>query len=115
VRAWAIIRANATVLAGSGKPVVFGSVVPGSYVIQWSVRLPRTCATVVNVDERSPVKTPIQLPGGGGTDVVVGYASNVATETVPASGGHRVSETTLDTFNATGQPTPMAFDAAVIC
>src|ERR1700760_867219 len=54
VRAWAIIRANATVLASSRKPVVFSSVVPGSYVIQWPMRLPRTCATVANVDERSP-------------------------------------------------------------
>ena len=115
VRAWAIIRANATVLASSGKPVVFASVVPGSYVIQWPGRLPRTCATVANVDERSPTKTPIQFPGGGGTDVVIGYASNVATETVPVSGGHKVSETTLDTFNQSGQPTPMAFDVAVIC
>ncbi|HYZ81427.1 MAG TPA: hypothetical protein VE571_09175, partial [Solirubrobacteraceae bacterium] len=54
VRAWAIVRANATVMASSRRPVVFASAVPGSYVIQWAVRLPRTCATVANVDERSP-------------------------------------------------------------
>jgi hypothetical protein len=115
VRAWAIIRANGSVVTSSRKPVTFTSLVPGSYVIQWPIRLPRTCATVVNVDNRSPDKTPIQVGGGGGMDVVIGYASNVATTTVPTSTGHNVSETTLDTFNQAGQPTPMAFDVAVIC
>jgi hypothetical protein len=115
VRAWAIIRANATMLAGSGKPIVFASVIPASYVIRWGVRLPRTCATVANVDERSPDKTPVQLPNGGGASAVVGYASNVDTETVPTSGKRKVSETSLDTFNQSGQPTPMTFDVAVIC
>ncbi len=66
VRAWAIIRANATVLASSRKPVVFSSVQSlALYVIQWPVRLPQTCATVANVDERSPDQTPITLPNGG--------------------------------------------------
>jgi hypothetical protein len=115
VRAWAIIRANATVLASSDKPVVLASAVPGGYRIQWGVRLPRTCATVANVDVRSPDKTPVSLPGGGGTDVVIGSVSGVDTETIPTGGGHRVSETNLNTFNETGQPTPMAFDVAVIC
>ena len=116
VRAWAIIRSNATVLASSGKrPVVFASAFPGSYVIHWGVLLPRTCATVANVDERSPDQTPIQLPNGGGASAVIGYASNVDTETVPSGGGHKVSETVLDTFNQAGQPTPMTFDVAVMC
>jgi hypothetical protein len=115
VRAWAIIRANATVLASGEKPVVFGSVFPGSYVIQWPVRLPRTCATVANVDDRSPNFTQIPLPNGGTTGAVIGYASNVDTESVPRGGGHKLSQTTLDTFNQAGQPTPMAFDIAVIC
>ena len=53
VRAWAIIRADATVLASGSKPIVFPRAVPGLYVIQWSVRLPRTCATVANIDDRT--------------------------------------------------------------
>jgi hypothetical protein len=115
VRAWAIIRANATVLASGGKPVVFSSVIPGSYVIQWGVRMPRTCATVANVDERSPDQTPITLPNGGGADAAIGYVSNVDTEVIPTSGGHKISKTSLDTFNQSGQPTPMTVDVAVIC
>jgi hypothetical protein len=115
VRAWAIIRANATVIASSGKPIVSASAVPGGYRIQWGVRLPRTCATVADVDVRSPDKTPVQLPGGGGTDVVIGSVSGVDTETIPASSGHTIAETNLNTFNQAGQPTPMAFDVAVIC
>jgi hypothetical protein len=115
VRAWAIIRANATVLASSRKPVVLPRAVPGLYIIQWPVRLPRTCATVANIDDRSPNQTPIQLPDGGTASAAIGYVSSVDTETVPSGGGHRISETSLNTFNQSGQPTPMAFDVAVIC
>jgi hypothetical protein len=115
VRAWAIIRANATVLASSRKPVVFSGPIPGSYVIQWPVRLPRTCATIANVDERSRPQTPIQLPNGGTGSAAIAYVSNVDTETLPSSGGHKASETTLNTFNQSGQPMPMVFDVAVIC
>jgi hypothetical protein len=115
VRAWAIVRANATVIASSRKPVVFASVVPGSYVIQWPVPVPRTCSTLATVDNRSPNPTPIQLTSGGTASAVIGYASNVSTETVPTSAGRRISETNLNTFNQAGQPTPMAFDVAVIC
>jgi hypothetical protein len=115
VRAWAIIRANATVIASSRKPVVFASVAPGSYVIQWPTRLPRTCATIANVDNRSPNQTPIQLPNGGTASAAIGYASNVHTETVPTSSGGKVSETGINTFNEGGQATPMAFDVAVLC
>jgi hypothetical protein len=116
VHAWAIIRANATVLAGGGKPIVSAGVVPGSYEIQWGVRLPRTCATVANVDERSPVadETPI-TSGNGITNVIIGYVSSVNTQTVPSGGGKKVSLTSLNTFNQSGQPTPMDFDVAVIC
>jgi hypothetical protein len=115
VHAWAIIRANATVLASGGKPTVSASEVPGGYEIQWGVRLPRTCATIANVDERSPDKTPVSFPNGGGTDVVIGYVSSVNTQTVPSGGGRKVSVTSLNTFNQAGQPTPMEFDVAIIC
>ena len=79
------------------------------------MRLPRTCATVANVDERSPDQTPITLPNGGAASAVIGYVSNAVTQTVPAGGGHKLSETRLDTFNQAGQPTPMTFDVAVVC
>jgi hypothetical protein len=116
VRAWAIIRSNATVLASSGKrPIVIASAIPGSYEIEWGVRLPRTCATVANVDERSPDQTPIQLPNGGTASAAIGYVSSVRTVTVPAGSGHESSDTSLDTFSQSGQPTPMAFDVAVVC
>ncbi len=77
--------------------------------------MPRTCATVANVDERSPDQTPITLPNGGAASAVIGYVSNAVTQTVPAGGGHKLSETMLDTFNQAGQPTPMTFDVAVVC
>jgi len=115
VRAWAIIRANGSVLASSRKPVSFAGAVPGSYVIQWPVKLPRTCATIANVDERSPDQTPIQLPNGSGASAAIGYASNVDTETIPGGTGRKISETTLDMFNQSGELAPMTFDIAVIC
>ena len=114
VHAWAIIRANASVLASGGKPTVSAGEVPGSYEIQWGVRLPRTCATIANVDERSPDQTPVSVPNGG-TDVVIGYVSSVNTQTVPTSTGGKVSVTSLNTFNQSGHPTPMEFDIAIIC
>ena len=116
VRAWAIIRANATVIASSGKPVVFASVVPGSYVIQWAVRLPRTCATVANVDERSPDHDPHPLPtavdGERGDRL---RQQRRYRDRAERCDGHKISETSLNTFNQSGQPTPMAFDVAVVC
>ena len=57
----------------------------------------------------------MSFPNGGGTDVVIGYVSSVNTQTVPSSGGKKVSVTSLNTFNQSGQPTPMEFDVAVIC
>ena len=114
VRAWAIIRANATVLASGARPSVSAGLVPGSYLIQWAVKLPRTCATVANVDERSPNLTPIQV-GNGATNVAIGYVSGAITQTVPTSGRGKASETSVNTFNQSGQPTPMTFDVAIIC
>jgi hypothetical protein len=115
VRAWAIVRADGTLLAGSDRPASFESLVFGSYVIEWRTRLPGTCATVANVDSRSPNPTPIQLPNGGSASAVIGYAGNVETAPVRTGPGKKLSETSLDTFNQSGQPTPMAFDVAVIC
>ena len=115
VRAWAIIRANATVLASSGKPVVFASAVPGSYVIQWGVRLPRTCATVANVDERSPDEDSDPVSRRWRNRCGDRLRQQRRDRDRPDLRRPKVSETTLDTFSQSGQPTPMAFDVAVIC
>jgi hypothetical protein len=114
VRAWAIVRANATVLAGGGKPTVSAAALPGGYVIDWGVRLPRTCATVADVDVRSPNLTPVQV-GSSTADVAIGYVSSVTTQTVPTAAHRKVSETSVNTFNQSGQPTPMTFDIAIVC
>ena len=116
VRAWAIVRADATVLAGGGKPTVSAGAIPGSYVIQWGTKLPRTCATVANVDARSPAADETLVQSGGfTTNVFIGYVSSVDTQTVPRGGGRRVSVTSLNTFNQSGQPTPFEFDVAIVC
>jgi hypothetical protein len=116
VRAWAIVRANATVAASGGKPIVSAGLVPGSYVIDWGVRLPRTCATVANVDARSPAadETPVRI-GNSLANVFIGYVSGVDTQTVRRSGGGKISVTSLNTFNQSGQPTPFEFDLAIVC
>jgi hypothetical protein len=114
VRAWAIIRANATVIASGHRPSVSAQALPGSYLIQWDTKLPRTCATVANIDQRSPNLTPVSV-GGGQTNVAIGYVSSIVTETVPTGGRQTASETALTTFNQSGEPTPMTFDVAVIC
>jgi hypothetical protein len=118
VRAWAIIRADGSVIAGAGKPTVSVTpAVPGSYGIQWGVSLPRTCATVANVDMRSPAPTETVVPPGGGVEhVVAGYVSQVNTVTLAKNGKRRrVPVTGLVTLNQAGQPTALAFDVAVIC
>jgi hypothetical protein len=118
VRAWAIVRADGGVMASGGKPTVSVSAdAPGTYGIQWGVNLPKTCATVANVDARSPAPTEtVSIPGGTTQSVVAGYASQVHTQTYTRSTRpHRVSVTGLITLNQVGQPTALAFDVVVIC
>jgi hypothetical protein len=116
-RAWAIVRANGSVIASAGQPAVTTSTLaPGFYDIRWGVVLPRTCATVANVDLRSPAPTESLHVSGGTQNVVAGYVSGVNTTTVsrPVK-PHRLSGTGLVTLNQAGQPTALAFDVAVIC
>lgn len=118
VRAWAIVRADGSVIASAGKPrVTAPATVPGAYTIQWGVSLPKVCATVANVDLRSPGPTEtIPLSGGGEEGVVAGYVSQVRTQTFPGTGKpHRQAVTGLVTLNQAGQPTALAFDVGVIC
>jgi hypothetical protein len=118
VRAWAIVRADGSVIASAGKPTVSVTpAVPGSYGMQWGVTLPRTCATIANIDARSPAPTETVVPpGGGGENIVAGYVSQVNTVTLAKNGKRRrVAVTSLVTLNQTGQPTALGFDVAVIC
>jgi hypothetical protein len=118
VRAWAIVRADGSVIASTGKPSVSVSATqPGTYGIQWGVKLPKTCATVANIDMRSPAPTEtVPLPGGTTQRVVAGYVSQVHTQTYTRSTQpRRLAATGLVTLNQAGQPTALAFDVAVIC
>jgi hypothetical protein len=118
VRAWAIIRADGSVIASAGKPTVqVSDGAPGAYGIQWGVSLPKTCATVATIDARSPAPTEtVPLPGGTTQGVVAGYVSQVHTQTVTrTTKPRRVAATGLVTLNQVGQPTALAFDVAVIC
>jgi hypothetical protein len=116
VRAWAIIGASGNVIASGGKPTVTTTAsTPGAYGVDWGVSLPQTCATVANVDFRSPGPTEtVPLPGGSTENVIAGYVSQVHTQNY-SSGSGTHSVTGLDTFNQSGQPTPLAFDVEVIC
>lgn len=119
VRAWAVVKADGDVIAGGGRPsvtVIPG--VPGEYSIRWGVAFPHTCATVANVDIHSPAPTEtVPLPGGTTQSVAAGYISEVNSQPFPKRSGSQRTEyaTTFTTLNQAGQPTPLAFDVAVIC
>jgi hypothetical protein len=108
VRAWAIVSSDGKVLEGKGGPragMAFG--VPSGYIIRWGVKVGR-CATEATVDEyASPRTEQIVVPNGSPTSLTAGYA-------VAATAG-RSNATDVQTFDQTGQPTPLGFDVAVIC
>jgi hypothetical protein len=116
VRAWAIVSSTGKVLSASGAPRVdFVSSSPGLFDIRWSVRFPPHCATLANIDSQSPATETIPITVGGSTGtetLAAGYVSAVASSSARAS---TRSGTLLTTFNQAGQPTPLAFDVAVIC
>jgi hypothetical protein len=115
VRAWAIVRANGTVIASSGKPdVTTGSDEPGVYGISWGVSLPKTCATVGNIDFRSTPTETVSIPGGGTENIVAGYVSQVHTQ-ASSSPDDKRPVTGLVTLDQAGHPTSLAFDVAIIC
>jgi hypothetical protein len=71
---------------------------------------------VANIDQRSPTPTETVPISGGTQPIVAGYVTQVHTQTYARSGTpRRVAETGLVTVNQAGQPTPLAFDIAVIC
>jgi hypothetical protein len=108
VRAWAIVAPNGKVVAGRGKPKVtelLGD--PGGYDIRWGVKVPR-CATSVTVDTKSsPPTETLPITGDPIAQFTAGYAVGTTSR--------RHNQTTVQTFNQQGEPTPLAFDALVIC
>jgi hypothetical protein len=108
VRAWAIVGPNGNVIAGRGKPKVSllaGD--PGGYDIRWGVKVPR-CATSALIDTAtSPLTETVPISGNPTAQFTAGYA-------VGATPG-RHNQTTVQTFNQTGNPTPLAFDVVVVC
>jgi hypothetical protein len=116
VRAWAIVSSTGKVLAGSGQPrISFQPSSPGLFDISWSVRFPFPCATLANIDDRSPPTETIPITVGDSTgteSLAAGYVSGVGSAS-PRTSNH--SATLLTTLNQAGQPTPLAFDVAVIC
>jgi hypothetical protein len=120
VRTWAVITPTGKVVASRGKPNVSvpgGPAPTGFYIIDWGVPVPKTCATVANIDVRGatgPTET-VTTPVFPGANVIAGYASQVST--IGGSDRSRATTpvTSLATFNQAGQLTPLPFDVAVIC
>ncbi len=112
VRAWAIIGADGRVIAGGGKPKSSVAAFSGHYAITWGVRLPRSCATIANVDYRSRPTETVPVSGNTTQALPAGYVSGVDSGT---SGRKPLSRTVVTTFNQAGQVTPLVFDVAVIC
>lgn len=112
VRAWAIVAPNGTVIRGAGKPrVTLLSADPGGYGIRWRVAVGR-CATSATIDFRSSPSTEhVPLFGNPSVPYTAGFAV-ASTVRGTSSGG---DQTVVQTFNEQGQPTPLAFDVAVVC
>jgi hypothetical protein len=101
-RAWAIVRANGTLLAGAGHPRAHFNP-PNSYLVTWGPKVGR-CATQATVDgaASSPTET------SPSASFVAGYA---VASTLGSSGG----ATYVETYNQSGTPTPLAFNLTVTC
>ncbi len=111
VRAWAIVDANGHVVASGGRPRVgLSAHLPGSYELRWRVVFPDHCSTQATVDAAlSQTTETAPLPGGSVT-LPAGFATETGTIT-----RYGLSSSGVQTFNQAGQPTPLAFDVAVIC
>ena len=107
-RAWAIVRANGQVITGAGHPSATpGAGLPGEYFVHWGVKVKR-CATLATIDTSSAPTEHVAVPGDSSLALPAGYA-------LAGTTGGRVPETTVVTYNQSGQPTPLAFNVAVIC
>jgi hypothetical protein len=100
IRAWAVVDPNGHVEAGAGGPQAGATGVPGDYEILWRVPIPGRCATVASIDAHL-------------SSFVAGFA--VASTVGRPRKRNFGPQTVVDTYNRSGQPTPLAFDIAVIC
>jgi hypothetical protein len=114
VRAWAIVAPSGKVIAGGGKPHAIAF--DGHYQIFWDVPIPKTCATVANVEERDALgPTEMATTPGGSESVIAGYVSDVETIGGLLGRNKTAPNTTLLTFNQSGQLADLPFDVSVIC
>jgi hypothetical protein len=111
VRAWAVVRPDGRVIAGAGGPRVFSLEIPGFWGMRWRVIFQGRCETSATVDYRTSLLTE-QLPVSGAS---VPFRAGFAVASTAGVPGKRGDETDVQTFNQSGQPTPLGFDVAVIC
>jgi hypothetical protein len=104
VRAWATVRSNATVISSSSRKVTVRMhempVPPGDYDVFWHTRPTSRCTAVVSIDARA------QSPAG----MAPGSAA-AETFQFPRQG----EETTVLTYDGTGQSKALPFDVALLC
>lgn len=110
VRAWALVRGNAQVIASAGRPRVTQNVgLPSEYIIHWGVNAAH-CGTVASIDGADSRPTEeVTGPGNSSLSLAAGYP------VASTFGTGRKTVTLVDIYNQSGQPTQMAFNVAVIC
>ena len=113
VRAWAVVDSAGHVSAGAGGPRAFSTAIPGFYRIRWRVTVPGRCATSATIDYQTSSPTEQLSLNGGSIPFTAGYA--VASTVGRPPNRNRGVQTFVQTFNQSGQPTPLGFDVAVIC
>jgi len=99
VRAWASVNANGRVIASGGGVRVLRdfNVNPGHYMIDWHPRPASPCTAIGSVDE-------------GTAGLVPGYLITESANTRARGEGSIVQ-----TYDAQGQPTGLAFDVELLC
>lgn len=99
VRGWASVNADGRVTASGGgvRVLVDSSLAPGHYIIDWRPRPTTACTAIGSVDE-------------GTAGLVPGYL-------ITSSGASRGlgEQSAVQTYNAQGQPSALAFDVQLDC
>ena len=109
VKGWAVVDAAGRVVAGAGGPRAGSTGIPGNYEMEWRVTMPGRCATVASIDSHLSPETE-QVSG---TSFTAGFT--VASTVGRPRNRNRGAQTVVNTYNQSGQPTPLGFDVAVIC
>jgi len=108
VRAWARVRPDGHVIAGAGHPRSVEQT-NGVYVIEWKAKVGGRCATTATVDAASSQPTETVTTPQGTASYRAGYAS------AATFSSRHANTTSVETFNQSGQPTPLGFDVIVVC